>query len=82
MIFDATHSVQKPGGNGTASGGNRQYVECLAKAALAVGADGLFMETHQNPSVAKSDGANMLKLDLMENLLTKLAAIRETINRF
>ena len=57
-------------------------IETIAKAGVAVGVDGLFMETHQDPSIAKSDGANMLKLDLMEGLLNKLAAIRETINKF
>ena len=71
VIFDATHSVQKPGGKGDATGGNREYVEYLAKAAIAVGVDGLFMETHQNPDEAWSDGPNMVKLDDMEELLTK-----------
>lgn len=75
VIFDATHSVQKPGGNGTSSGGNRQFVEYLAKAALAVGVDGLFMETHPDPDNAKSDGPNMVPLSEMENLLVKLQKI-------
>lgn len=75
VIFDATHSVQKPGGNGTSSGGNRQYVEYLAKAAIAVGADGLFMETHPDPEYAKSDGPNMVPLDEMEELLMKLKRV-------
>ena len=79
VIFDATHSVQKPGGNGSSTGGNREFVEYLAKAAIAVGVDGLFMETHPNPAVAKSDGANMLKLEYVEALLTKLIAIRKVI---
>lgn len=77
VIFDATHSVQKPGGNGTCSGGNRQYVEYLAKAALAVGVDGLFMETHPEPDDAKSDGPNMVPLNEMEELLAKLIRIYE-----
>lgn len=75
VIFDATHSVQKPGGKGDATGGNREYVEYLAKAAIAVGVDGLFMETHQNPDEAWSDGPNMVKLDDMEELLTKLVKV-------
>lgn len=75
IIFDATHSVQKPGGNGTSSGGNRQYVEYLAKAAIAVGVDGLFMETHPDPEHAKSDGPNMVPLDEMEELLIKLKRV-------
>lgn len=75
VIFDATHSVQKPGGNGTSSGGNRQYVEYLAKAALAVGVDGLFMETHPDPDNAKSDGPNMVPLSEMKELLSKLQKV-------
>lgn len=75
VIFDATHSVQKPGGNGTSSGGNRQYVEYLAKAALAVGVDGLFMETHPEPDNAKSDGPNMVPLSEMKELLSKLQKV-------
>lgn len=80
VIFDATHSVQKPGGNGDATGGNREYVEYLAKAAIAVGVDGLFMETHQNPDEAWSDGPNMVKLDDMEELLTKLVKVYEAVH--
>lgn len=75
VIFDATHSVQKPGGNGTSTGGNREYVEYLAKAAIAVGADGLFVETHPDPDHAKSDGPNMVKLDDMKTLLEKVQRI-------
>ena len=75
VIFDATHSVQKPGGNGTSTGGNRQYVEYLAKAAIAVGVDGLFMETHPDPDNAKSDGPNMVPLDQMRELLVKLQKV-------
>jgi 3-deoxy-8-phosphooctulonate synthase len=80
VIFDATHSVQKPGGKGDATGGNREYVEYLAKAAIAVGVDGLFMETHQNPDEAWSDGPNMVKLDNMEELLTKLVKVYEAVH--
>jgi 2-dehydro-3-deoxyphosphooctonate aldolase (KDO 8-P synthase) len=72
VVFDATHSVQKPGGNLTSTGGNREYVEPLAKAALAVGADVLFMEVHEDPNNAKSDGPNMVKLDEIEVMLMKL----------
>lgn len=80
VIFDATHSAQKPGGKGDATGGNREYVEYLAKAAIAVGVDGLFMETHQNPDEAWSDGPNMVKLDDMEELLTKLVKVYEAVH--
>ncbi|WP_442594299.1 3-deoxy-8-phosphooctulonate synthase [Neobacillus sp. D3-1R] len=72
VVFDATHSVQKPGGNNTTTGGNREYVEHLAKAAIAVGADLLFMEVHEDPDNAKSDGPNMVKLDEIEVMLKKL----------
>jgi 2-dehydro-3-deoxyphosphooctonate aldolase (KDO 8-P synthase) len=74
VIYDATHSVQQPGGQGGASGGQRQYVETLAKAAVAVGVAGVFMETHQDPDNAPSDGPCMMILDQMETLLTKLKA--------
>lgn len=80
VIFDATHSVQKPGGKGDATGGNREYVEYLAKAAIAVGVDGLFMETHPNPDEAWSDGPNMVILDDMEKLLTKLVKVYEAVH--
>ena len=79
VIFDATHSVQKPGGNGTSTGGNREYVEYLAKAAIAVGVDGLFMETHPDPDNAKSDGPNMVPLNEMKQLLQKLQKIYEAV---
>lgn len=80
VIFDATHSVQKPGGNGTSTGGNREYVEYLAKAAVAVGVDGLFMETHPDPDYAKSDGPNMVPLDDMETLLKKLILVDQAVH--
>jgi 2-dehydro-3-deoxyphosphooctonate aldolase (KDO 8-P synthase) len=79
VIFDATHSVQKPGGNGESTGGNRQFVEYLAKAAIAVGADGLFMETHPDPDRALSDGPNMVPLDQMRDLLRKLQRVYEAV---
>ena len=79
VIFDATHSVQKPGGNGTSTGGNRQYVEYLAKAAIAVGVDGLFMEVHPDPDNAKSDGPNMVALQDMETLLKKLQKVYKAV---
>ena len=80
VIFDATHSVQKPGGKGNATGGNREYVEYLAKAAVAVGVDGLFMETHPDPDNAWSDGPNMVKLSDMEELLKKLIKVYNAVN--
>ena len=79
VIFDATHSVQKPGGNGTSTGGNRRYVEYLAKAAVAVGVDGLFMETHPDPDNAKSDGPNMVPLGEMKELLEKLKKVYDAV---
>lgn len=79
VIFDATHSVQKPGGNGTSTGGNRQYVEYLAKAAIAVGVDGLFMETHPDPDNARSDGPNMVPLGEMKELLIKLQKVYNAV---
>ena len=76
VIFDATHAVQQPGGLGKSSGGQRQFVAPLARAAVAVGVDGLFMETHPNPEIACSDGPNMLPLQRLEPLLKQLLAIR------
>jgi 2-dehydro-3-deoxyphosphooctonate aldolase (KDO 8-P synthase) len=74
VIFDATHSVQQPGGQGTSSGGEREFVSVLARAAVAVGIAGLFIETHQDPDRAPSDGLNMMALKDMEGLLRKLVA--------
>jgi 2-dehydro-3-deoxyphosphooctonate aldolase (KDO 8-P synthase) len=79
VIMDCTHSLQQPNQAGGITGGNPSLIETIAKAAIATGADGLFIETHPNPSVAKSDGANMLKLDLLEPLLEKLVRLREAI---
>jgi 2-dehydro-3-deoxyphosphooctonate aldolase (KDO 8-P synthase) len=72
VIFDATHSVQQPGGQGTASGGEREFIPALARAAVAVGVAGVFIETHQDPDRAPSDGPNMIPLKEMEPLLTRL----------
>ena len=79
VILDVTHSLQQPNQTSGVTGGMPQLIETIAKAGIAVGADGIFIETHENPAVAKSDGANMLKLDLLEGLLTKLVRIREAI---
>lgn len=80
VIFDATHSVQKPGGRGDCSGGNRAFVPTLARAAVAAGVDGLFFETHPNPEKALSDGPNMVPLSEMEPLLSRLIAIHNAVN--
>ena len=72
MIFDATHSVQQPGGQGDKSGGEREFVPVLARAAVAVGVAGVFIETHQDPDKAPSDGPNMMPLKDMEQLLRTL----------
>jgi len=79
VIFDATHSVQEPGGLGAATGGNRAMIEPLARAATAVGADGLFFETHPNPDAAASDGPNMVPLDQFGALLGRLLTIRRAL---
>lgn len=79
VIMDVTHSLQQPNQTSGVTGGNPQLIGTIAKAAIATGADGLFIETHPNPAVAKSDGANMLKLDLLENLLEHLVKIRKAI---
>jgi 2-dehydro-3-deoxyphosphooctonate aldolase (KDO 8-P synthase) len=77
VVFDATHSVQLPGGQGDSSGGQREFIPVLARAAIAVGISGLFMETHPDPASAKSDGPNAWPLDRMESLLTTLKALDE-----
>jgi len=81
-ILDITHSLQQPNQSSGVTGGKPELIETIARAGIAVGVDGIFLETHHDPSVAKSDGANMLKLDYLEDLLTKLVAIRATINKF
>ena len=80
VIMDVTHSLQQPNQTGGVTGGKPELIELISKAAVAVGADGLFMETHPNPAQAKSDGANMLRLDLVENLLIKLVKIKESLS--
>jgi 2-dehydro-3-deoxyphosphooctonate aldolase (KDO 8-P synthase) len=79
VVFDATHSVQLPGGQGTSSGGQREFVPVLARAAVAAGISGLFMETHPDPANARSDGPNAWPLDRMESLLTTLVALDRTV---
>jgi 2-dehydro-3-deoxyphosphooctonate aldolase (KDO 8-P synthase) len=81
VIFDATHSVQQPGGQGTSSGGDRRFVPVLARAAVAVGVAGLFIETHEQPDKAPSDGPNMVPLDQFEGLLAELMAIDKVVKR-
>ena len=81
VVFDGTHSVQLPGGNGTSSSGNREYVEYLVRAAVGVGIDALFLEVHDNPEEALSDGANMVYLDKLEELLKEALAIHEIVQQ-
>lgn len=80
VVFDATHSVQQPGGKGDSTGGEREFVPTLAKAAVAAGADGVFMEVHEDPDHAPSDGPNMVKLKDLEHLLKELVAIRKAVS--
>ena len=79
VIFDATHAVQQPGGQGTTSGGQREFVAPLARAAVAVGVDGLFLEVHPDPTVALSDGPNMVPLHRLKALLSQLMALRAVV---
>ena len=79
VILDITHSLQQPNQESGVTGGRPELIETIAKAGIAVGADGIFIETHPNPSEAKSDGANMLQLDKLDNLLAKLTKIKEAI---
>lgn len=79
-VLDITHSLQQPNQTSGVTGGKPELIETVAKAGIAVGVDGIFIETHPNPAQAKSDGANMLRLDLLEGLLTKLIKIRKAIN--
>jgi 2-dehydro-3-deoxyphosphooctonate aldolase (KDO 8-P synthase) len=79
VVFDATHSVQLPGGLGGASGGQREYVPHLARAAAAVGVDGVFVEVHDDPDSAPSDGPNMITPDAFDRLLTEVVAVRDTV---
>jgi len=79
VVMDCTHSLQQPNQTSGITGGNPQMISTIAKAAIAAGADGLFIETHPNPAIAKSDGANMLKLELLGSLLEQLVKIRKAI---
>ena len=81
VVMDITHSLQQPNQDCGVTGGRPEYIELIARAAIATGADGLFMETHANPSQAMSDGANMLPLDMAEGLLTRLSELKKTINK-
>jgi 2-dehydro-3-deoxyphosphooctonate aldolase (KDO 8-P synthase) len=80
VVMDCTHSLQQPNQASGVTGGKPALIETIAKAAIAVGTDGLFIETHPSPKNAKSDGANMLPLDLLENLLEKLIRIRKAVS--
>ncbi len=82
VIMDCTHSLQQPNQSSGVTGGRPELIETMARAAIAVGADGLFIETHPNPSVAKSDGANMLRLDLLESLLERMVRLKTLVNEF
>lgn len=82
VVTDITHSLQQPNQSSGVTGGQPEMIETIARASVAAGVDGLFLETHPDPSIAKSDGANMLRLDLLEGLLERLCRIRETINAF
>ena len=82
VIMDITHSLQQPNQEAGVSGGIPEMIETIGKAAISVGADGIFIETHPDPGSAKSDGANMLKLSDMDKLITRLVALRKTINSF
>lgn len=82
VVLDCTHSLQQPNQASGVTGGNPAMIETIARAGIAVGADGLFIETHPDPSKAKSDGANMLRLDLLEGLMEKLVRLREVVNTF
>jgi 2-dehydro-3-deoxyphosphooctonate aldolase (KDO 8-P synthase) len=82
VVMDCTHSLQQPNQTSGVTGGNPQLISTIAKAAIATGSDGLFIETHPNPSIAKSDGANMLRLDLLQGLLEQLVMIRKVVVNF
>ena len=82
VVMDCTHSLQQPNQTSGVTGGNPQLIGTIAKAAIATGVNGLFIETHPNPSIAKSDGANMLRLDLLQGLLEQLVKIRKVVSTF
>jgi 2-dehydro-3-deoxyphosphooctonate aldolase (KDO 8-P synthase) len=79
VIYDATHSVQRPGGQGDRSGGESRFVPCLSRAAVAAGCDGLFLEVHEDPEKALSDGPNMLRFDLLDDLLSVIVKIEQAV---
>jgi 2-dehydro-3-deoxyphosphooctonate aldolase (KDO 8-P synthase) len=81
VVFDATHSVQLPGGQGSTSGGQREFVPVLARAAIAVGVSGVFMETHPNPAEAKSDGPNAVPLGRMKELLSTMIDLDRVVKK-
>ena len=81
VVMDCTHSLQQPNQTSGVTGGNPQLISTIAKAAIATGAEGLFIETHPNPSIAKSDGANMLRLDLLQGLLEQLVVLRRAVSK-
>ncbi|WP_319229210.1 3-deoxy-8-phosphooctulonate synthase [Draconibacterium orientale] len=81
VVLDITHSLQQPNQASGVTGGKPELIETVARAGIAVGADGIFIETHPNPAEAKSDGANMLRLDLLETLLTKLVLLKQAVNQ-
>lgn len=82
VVLDITHSLQRPNQSSGITGGRPDLIETMGRAGIASGVDGIFLETHPKPAIAKSDGANMLQLDLLENLLEHLVAIRKTVNNF
>ncbi len=82
VILDCTHSLQQPNQPEGITGGRPDLIETIAKAGIAAGVDGIFLETHPDPSIAKSDGANMLRLDLLEGLLKKLVVLKQAVNKF
>ncbi len=82
VIFDATHSVQKPGGNGTSTGGNRDYAKYLARAACAVGIDGIFAEVHPDPDNALSDGPNMIRLSEFKEFMNEIVSVNDVVSSF
>lgn len=82
VVLDITHSLQRPNQSSGITGGRPDLIETMGRAGIAAGVDGIFLETHPKPAIAKSDGANMLQLDLLENLLEHLVAIRKTVNNF
>jgi 2-dehydro-3-deoxyphosphooctonate aldolase (KDO 8-P synthase) len=82
VVMDCMHALQQPNQTSGITGGNPQLIATIAKAAIATGADGLFIETHPNPAIAKSDGANMLRLDLLQGLLEQLVKIRKVVSEF